>query len=167
MSRSITITAAVFGGVLLASIAMRVTVSAGGGQTQGATSTVNQKVAPLKVTQRAYDSKKLLSVPPLSEEAKVGRALWQQRCAYCHDGMGQASYKTIGPWIDSETVGELGADALKGVISSGTSGMPAFKYDLDAQQMNDMIEFLKTVPPSLKPAPAQLEGKSPAGNNAE
>jgi len=128
----------------------------------------NQKTVPVKITKREYDLKKLLSGPTLSPEATVGQALWQQRCAYCHDGMGQPTYKTLGPWIDSDMVKALGPDVMKSLISAGTPNMPAFKYGLSDQQLNDVIEFIKTVPPSLKPTPAQLEGKSVApSNNAE
>jgi mono/diheme cytochrome c family protein len=127
----------------------------------------NQKTVPVKITAREYDISKLLSAPPLSPEATVGRALWQQRCAYCHDGMGQPTYKTMGSWIDSDTVKNMGPDVLKSIISAGVDRMPSFKYDLDDKQMNALIEFLKTVSPSLKPTPAQLAGKAQESNNAE
>jgi mono/diheme cytochrome c family protein len=125
----------------------------------------DQQTVPVKITTRDYDIKKLLSAPALSPEAKVGQVLWQQRCAYCHDGMGQPTYKTMGSWIDSDTVKAMGPDALKMIISTGIDRMPAFKYDLDAKQLDDVIEFLRTVPPSLKPTPAQLSGKAVAPNN--
>jgi len=128
----------------------------------------NEKTVPFKVTHHDYDLKKLLATPPLSEQATVGKVLWQQRCAYCHDGMGQPTYKTMGSWIDSDTVKSAGPEALKQIISAGIDRMPAFKYDLDAKQLDAVIEFLKTVPPSLKPTPAQLDGKlAGPGSNAE
>ena len=147
---------------------------AGGADTHGmpppsqlAPSADSQKSAPVKVVPRVYDTKQLLSGPVLSAEAYAGQALWQQRCAYCHDGMGQPTYKTMGPWIDSEMVKKVGVDALKAIIGTGIGRMPSFKYALDAQQVNNIVEFLKTVSPALKPTPAQLAGKSEAGNNAE
>ena len=73
--------------------------------------------------------------------------------------MGQASYKTIGPWIDADTVKDLGADTLKELISNGTSGMPTFKYDLDAQRINDVIEFLKAGAAHSKAYPGAIGGK--------
>jgi mono/diheme cytochrome c family protein len=160
--------------VLLASLAMSAAASAqAGADTHGLPTAAqlaakdNQKTVPVKITTRDYDLKKLLS-GTLSPEATVGQALWQQRCAYCHDGMGQPTYKTLGPWIDSDMVKALGPDVMKSLISAGTPNMPAFKYGLSDQQIDDVVEFLKTVSPSLKPTPAQLEGKSVApGNNAE
>lgn len=161
--------------LLFVSAAMRVTVSAQqGADTHGLppagqlSQKDDQKTVPVKVTAHTYDMKKLVAASTLSPEATVGQALWQQRCAYCHDGMGQPTYKTMGPWIDSDMVKTLGPDVMKTMISTGTPNMPAFKYGLSNQQINDLVEFLKTVPPSLKPTPAQLEGKSAApGNNAE
>jgi mono/diheme cytochrome c family protein len=170
MPRSITIAATTFAVVLLASIAMRVTVSAQAGQAGGrgggggaqAAPAPDQKMIQVKTTQRVYDKKQLLSAPALSAEAYTGRVLWQQRCAYCHDGVGQPSYKTMGPWLDSDTVKEEGADGVKAATNAGSMRMPAFKYDLSAEQLNDVIEFLKTVSPSEKPTDAQLAGKAPA-----
>ena len=128
----------------------------------------NPKTVPLKVSTRAYDVKKMLSAPPLSPEAYAGQALWQQRCAYCHDGMGQPTYKTMGNWIDSDTVKTMGPEVLKSIMTAGIDRMPSFKYDLDDKQMNNVVEFLKTVSPALKPTPAQLAGKlEGASSNAE
>ena len=159
----------------IASLAMRPLIPAqtGGADTHGVPTTTgaqaeNQKTVPVKVTKHEYDTKKLLSGQKLSEEAFAGSVLWQQRCAFCHDGMGQPTYKTMGPWIDSDTVKSLGPDAIKAFTMAGTQRMPGFKYDLDDKQMNSVIEFLKTVSPNLKPSPAQLAGKSQApGNTAE
>jgi cytochrome c5 len=164
---------AVLVAALLCAAATTVTVFAQGVDTHGTPSQAqlsakdNLKTVPIKITAREYDIKKLLSAPPLSPEATVGRALWQQRCAYCHDGMGQPTYKTMGSWIDSDTVKNMGLDVLKSIISAGMDRMPAFKYDLDDKQLNAVIEFLKTVSPSLKPTPAQLAGKASESNNAE
>jgi mono/diheme cytochrome c family protein len=45
--------------------------------------------------------------------------------------------------------------------------MPAFRYQLDAQQLNDLIAFIKTVPSSEKPTAAQLAGRVAAPENTE
>jgi len=128
----------------------------------------SQKTVPIKVTKHEYDIKKLLSAPALSPEAAEGKVLWQQRCAYCHDGMGQPTYKTMGNWVDSDTVKNMGADGIKMFMTNGVDRMPSFKYALDDKKMNAVIEFLKTVSPSLKPTPAQLAGKLEGpGSNAE
>ena len=176
MPRRIETTSLAIAIAVLAISAMRVGVyaQAGGADTHGIPTSAqlatkdNQQTVPVKVTQRAYDLKKLLAASTLSPEATAGRALWQQRCAYCHDGMGQPTYKTMGSWIDSDTVKNMGPEPLKAIMSAGVDRMPSFKYDLSDQQMNNVVEFLKTVSPSLKPTPAQLSGKLQGpSNNAE
>ncbi len=120
----------------------------------------DEKTVPIKVETRMYDSVLLLYPPPLSDDEQIGRALWQQRCAYCHDGLGAPTYKTMGPWMGAETVKALGEDAMRAYISTGSARMPAFKYGLDSHQINDVIAFLKTVPSSEKPTASQLAGTS-------
>lgn len=174
MSRLITIAAATIAAVLFNAGATRVAVFAqAAADTHGMPppaqlkQTDGEKTTPIKVVSRVYDTDKLLSAPALSPEARAGQALWQQRCAYCHDGMGQPTYKTMGPWMDSDTVKKVGVDAMKAFIAAGSTRMPSFKYDLDVQQTNNIIEFLKTVSPALKPTPAQLAGKAEGSSNAE
>jgi hypothetical protein len=40
--------------------------------------------------------------------------------------------------------------------------MPGFAYALTPQQVGEVIAFLKTVPSSAKPTPAQLAGRAEA-----
>jgi mono/diheme cytochrome c family protein len=114
----------------------------------------------LVVVARPYDLGQLLARPSLSEAAQKGRVLWLQRCAYCHDGVGQPTYRTMGPWLGAETVRTLGPDALRAIIGAGTVRMPGFRYGLRAQQVDQLIEFLKTVDPEQKPTAVQLAGRS-------
>jgi len=116
--------------------------------------------SPLVVVSRPYEMQQLLTRPSLSEAAQKGRAIWLQRCAYCHDGVGQPTYRTMGPWLGAETVQALGPDALRAIIGAGTMRMPGFRYGLLAQQVDQLIEFLKTVGPEQKPTAAQLAGRS-------
>jgi mono/diheme cytochrome c family protein len=114
------------------------------------------------VTKSAYDIPDLvkqLQVPP---DVFRGRVLWIQRCALCHDGVGQPSYHTMGPWLDADTVKSLGEPAVRAIIAAGTARMPEFRYDLDAQQVNDLLAFLKTM--TWKPTPAELAVKPGAGH---
>jgi mono/diheme cytochrome c family protein len=111
------------------------------------------------VTTRAYDTKQLLNVA-VPEDVYRGRTVWLQRCAYCHDGVGQPSYRTMGPWLGAETVQNLGEDRLKAVVANGTVRMPGFRYTLQAPQVNDLIAFLKTISSDQKPTPEQLNGRS-------
>ena len=114
----------------------------------------------LTAVARTYDRKQLLRSQAASENVRHGRALWLQRCAFCHDGVGQPTYRTMGPWLGAETVRVLGADALRAIIGAGTAQMPGFRYTLQPRQVAQLIEFLKPVPDDQKPTAAQLARQS-------
>ena len=120
--------------------------------------------APVKpaVTKSAYDIPDLVKQLQVPDDVFRGRVLWIQRCALCHDGVGQPSYHTMGPWLDADTVKSLGEPAVRAIIAAGTARMPEFRYDLDAQQVNDLLAFLETV--TWKPTPAELAVKPGAGH---
>jgi mono/diheme cytochrome c family protein len=113
----------------------------------------------MKVALRAYDRKALLNAPVVPENVYKGRTVWLQRCAYCHDGLGQPSYKTLGPWLGAETIERFGEEGFRAFVGYGTENMPGFRYALKPEQVNDVIAFLKTVPSSQKPTADQLEGR--------
>ena len=114
----------------------------------------------LTVSTRIYDKRQLLASYHVSSEQRRARALWLQRCAFCHDGVGQPTYRTMGSWLSSETVQVLGQDALRAIINAGTEQMPGFRYTLQPQQIDQLIAFLKTVPTDQKPTPEQLARRS-------
>jgi hypothetical protein len=51
---------------------------------------------------------------------------------------------------------------VRAILAAGTARMPEFRYDLDAQQVDDLLTFLKTV--TWKPTPAELAVKSRSGH---
>lgn len=118
---------------------------------------------PIKVDVHDYDKQKLLASPGLSEEALTGRILWLQKCGYCHDGVGAPTYRTMGPWLGAEVIQKIGEDNVKSFINNGDVRMPAFRYNLNAQQIDDLVTYLKTVPSDQKPTPQQLTGRGFAG----
>lgn len=120
--------------------------------------------APVKpaVTKSAYDVPDLIKQLRVPDAVFRGRVLWIQRCALCHDGVGQPSYHTMGPWLDADTVKGLGEPAVRAIIAAGTARMPEFRYDLDVQQVKDLLAFLETV--TWKPTPAELAVKPGAGH---
>jgi len=122
-----------------------------------------QNPAPddIVILQRDYDMRALLSAPPLSEQALRGRALWLQRCAYCHDGVGTPTYKTLGPWLDVETLRPEREASVRQFIATGSTRMPGFRYTLQPEQVDQLIAFLKSVTPDQKPTAEQLS-KSPS-----
>src|SRR5262245_6073615 len=82
----------------------------------------------LTVSKRVYDKRQLLTKPQLSEDALKGRGLWVQRCAYCHDGVGTPTYKTLGPWLDAESVRGEREASVRQLIATGSRRMPGFRY---------------------------------------
>src|ERR1700720_1078035 len=94
----------------------------------------------ITVSKRVYDKRLLLAKPQLSEAALKGRGLWVQRCAYCHDGVGTPTYRTLGPWLDAETVGTAEGEAfVRKQIASGSARMPGFRYTLQPEQVDQII----------------------------
>jgi mono/diheme cytochrome c family protein len=114
------------------------------------------------VTRSAYDIPALITQSQVPRDVFRGRVLWVQRCALCHDGVGQPSYQTIGPWLDADTVKSLGETAMRALIAAGGAQMPEFRYDLNAQQVSDVLAFLKTV--TWKPTAAELAYKVTSGH---
>ena len=84
-----------------------------------------QKSGPTQVIPRPYDLNALKNEPKVSETVFRGRVLWVQKCAFCHDGLGQPTYKTMGPWLDQDLVKALTDDGAKTFIKEGTPRMPA------------------------------------------
>jgi mono/diheme cytochrome c family protein len=107
---------------------------------------------PFTVEVRPYDMKALANAPTPPEDVHRGRAIWLQRCAYCHDGVGQPRYTEEG---------------VKAFVSVGTDRMPGFAHTLKPAQMNDIVAFLKTRGDDTKPTAAQLTGKAPGQQSAD
>ena len=126
-----------------------------------------QKSAPVQVLTRVYDLSKLTHEPKVPEAVFRGRVLWVQKCAFCHDGLGQPTYKTMGPWLDQDLVKTMTDDAVRVLIQYGTARMPGFRYGLSPSQVDDLLNFLKTVPASDKPTPGQIAGKSEGGASSD
>ena len=144
---------------VVACIVLSVAGSAAAMQPQGAAPA--RDPTRITVVKRPYDRKQLVSAPALPEAAYRGRTIWLQRCAYCHDGVGQPSYNTMGSWLGAETVQTLGEAAVRAIVSAGTERMPGFQYALQPRQVDDLLAFLKTVSSDTKPTPSQLAGKLP------
>lgn len=117
------------------------------------------KPVPIKVVTKTYDNKLMLANHMVPEDVQTGRIVWEQKCAFCHDGVGQPTYKTMGPWLGAETLTAFGEANIRTFILNGDARMPAFKYALDSKQVDDLIAFLKTIPSDQKPTADQLAGK--------
>jgi mono/diheme cytochrome c family protein len=99
-----------------------------------------------------YDMAKAAAPPALSSVELTGKKLFVQRCALCHDLLGQPATTTVGPWLDVETV-KRGEEAVRQKIVNGSRRMPAWKYTLAPEQIDSVIAYLKTVTPDQRPKP--------------
>lgn len=88
----------------------------------------------------------------LSPGEKLGRKLFQTRCAMCHVGQDPATelaketaprQTTLGPLLSkAQTVNESG---LRDKIKNGGAKMPGYKYALTDEQIDLVVAFMKTI----------------------
>lgn len=104
-----------------------------------------------KVVVTDYDMRKAMTPPPLSDVELKGKKLFVQRCALCHDLLGQPATTTVGPWIDAALLKARGDEAVRLKIMDGSPRMPGWKYTLEPPQIDAMIAYLKTVTPDQRP----------------
>ena len=89
---------------------------------------------------------------PLSEKARKGKQIFQDACFLCHD-KDSDRVPLLGPSLDGlfkrkalVSGGKpVTAENVKEVIKMGTtSAMPGFRYALSEQEIDEVVEFLKT-----------------------
>lgn len=86
---------------------------------------------------------------PLTLPQRVGRRVFQQRCAVCHTPPMVIS-KPYGPALSRETVAGREGAARSTIMDGETGLMPGFRYSLEPSQVEAILEYLKTVE---KPTP--------------
>ncbi len=86
----------------------------------------------------------------LSDSQKLGQRLATQHCGVCHFHIQINSTASYGPLL-SQANFDNGRDAeLKSVIANGGPNMPGFKYQFEPNEIDAIVDFLKTVnPPGL------------------
>jgi len=82
----------------------------------------------------------------LNETQTTGRRVFAQSCGVCHLPP-QINARTFGPALSKDTAGG-NDDVIRGVISDGTPRMPGFKHYLERGEIDAIIAYLKTVPPT-------------------
>jgi mono/diheme cytochrome c family protein len=95
------------------------------------------------VVRTDYDMRKFIAPLPLNETESKGRKLFAQRCANCHGGTAQRP----GPLLSQQTVERLGDSVIREKVRKGSVMMPGFEYSLEPARIDQIIAFLKTVPP--------------------
>ena len=87
--------------------------------------------------------------PKLTEDQARGEGLFLQKCSVCHM---QRIFKWGKPPARGPNLAGVFKNAsadeekvLKELIMKGNPDMPGFRYDIDSEQMNALIEYLKGI----------------------
>lgn len=80
----------------------------------------------------------------LTEVQLKGKGMFQQRCAVCHMPVVVDDDRTWGPELTAQTVNGREA-VIREFIRQGTPRMPGFQYGLSTEEIDNIIEYLKTV----------------------
>ena len=84
--------------------------------------------------------------PSAADRLAEGRRLFEQSCGVCHTKPTLAS-GLYGPALSGETMGGR-ADVMRDVIRNGTPRMPGFKHNFTPDQIDAIVAYLKTLPPT-------------------
>ena len=78
----------------------------------------------------------------LTPAQQKGQRIFQQRCTVCHTP-GKPTNRQVGPrLIKEQIVGH--EDTIRQFIMAGSRNMPGFKDGLSADQIDAVVEYLKT-----------------------
>ncbi|MCY4660894.1 MAG: cytochrome c [Acidobacteria bacterium] len=106
------------------------------------------QVSTPEIVRTEYDMAEVVRPPSLPADALAGWKLFVQRCALCHDPLGQPSFpESFAPLLSRETVRNLGEDRVRRVVMVGSSRMPGWRYTLSEAQIGEVIAYLNTVAP--------------------
>lgn len=94
------------------------------------------------------------SPAPLSSEQREGRRIFQQKCALCHLPVVSSGGQPYARRL-SRAVVERNVDAARKMIENGNPRMPGWKYTLRAEQIDHLIQYLKTVDTPISTVSAQ------------
>jgi mono/diheme cytochrome c family protein len=92
----------------------------------------------------------------LTAEQREGRRILTQNCNICHlpQSPGSATY---GPRL-SRTSANGDDNLMREVIMNGLVKMPGWKYTLSAQDISNVIAYVRTLPEPPPPAAARAPG---------
>ena len=87
-----------------------------------------------------------------------GQQVFAQSCGVCHLPPTLGA-KTYGPPLNKASA--AGNDeALRIIIANGTERMPAFKYYLNASDVEAIIAYVRTVPAQVTTATSESRGET-------
>ena len=82
----------------------------------------------------------------LDDKQLLGMRLFNQSCRICHTRP-QLGSPLYGPALSQQSLGGH-EDTMREVISNGTPRMPGFKHHFQPAQIDAIVAYLKTVPPT-------------------
>jgi cytochrome c6 len=89
----------------------------------------------------------VLALPARGQDS--GEALYKSKCAGCHgaDGKGQTAMGKANNLRDlaSADVQAQSDDAIAGIIGNGKGKMPAYGKSLKADQIKDLVAYIRTL----------------------
>lgn len=94
-------------------------------------------------------------------DAERGRPIYERVCAECHGLIGEG---VSAPTLAHPTFRESASDGyLRRTIAGGRAGTPmrAFQEELTSQEIDDLVLFLRALPPLTVPTPAALPAGPP------
>jgi mono/diheme cytochrome c family protein len=86
----------------------------------------------------------LPSIKLLTPAQAAGKKLFVQRCSVCHLPA-LPSYTAYGPLLDKNLVEDRGEETERTKIVQGSLRMPGFQYTLGAAEIDEIVDYLKTV----------------------
>ena len=105
----------------------------------------------------AQEAKTATPAPQLNDTQVLGRRVFQQRCAVCHTESTPGA-RRYGPPLYKELING-NEDVIGEFIRNGSAGkMPGFKYGLESNEIDAIVEYLKTVPRPAKRTGPVSEG---------
>jgi mono/diheme cytochrome c family protein len=100
--------------------------------------------APILALSSVYWTGTSIAAPEPTESQVLGLALFNQSCRVCHTKP-QLTSAVYGPVLSKDSAGGR-EDVMRQVIRDGTPRMPGFRYHFAPQQIDAIVEYLKTVP---------------------
>jgi mono/diheme cytochrome c family protein len=88
----------------------------------------------------------------LDDKQLLGMRLFNQSCRVCHTKP-QMTSPLYGPELSQNSAGGQ-ESVMREVISNGTPRMPGFKHHFEPAQIEAIVAYLKTIPPTPAPAGA-------------
>ena len=82
----------------------------------------------------------------LNDSQKLGLRLFSQSCGVCHTPVQQRA-RQYAPTLSRETLGG-DEELIREYISNGTPRMPGFRYNFEPAQINDIVQYIKTISPA-------------------